>query len=240
MSTSMMELDPLVLPLLRGVRILDLGCGYGHWGHIITTHYRPEPDDPCLRADVVGVDIHAGNVDFARKAGTYREVIHCDAVSYAAKQASGSFDTVLVIDLIEHMPREDGLSLLSHVTRVASKAVILATPGFDNFRPGSNGITGFNEWEHHVSRWSVAELKSHGFALIGVRHHLHRQLYRVRGMYRLLGAFPWIEDCLHVLAKYNPRWAHTLLAWRYTAMPAGQSHPDRPVPNLPLQRMKPS
>ena len=42
--------------------------------------------------------------------------------------ASNSVDTVFLLDVIEHLPKEDGLNILTHAKRIARKQVIVFTP----------------------------------------------------------------------------------------------------------------
>ncbi len=67
-----LELDPLVLPLVEGRTVLDLGCGYGHWGHLLRTQYYSE--DRSRTARITGVDIRDGNVVFCGAIGVYDEI----------------------------------------------------------------------------------------------------------------------------------------------------------------------
>ena len=39
MGGSPANLDPVVIPLVEGPRILDVGCGFGKWGHLCLTNY---------------------------------------------------------------------------------------------------------------------------------------------------------------------------------------------------------
>ena len=213
MSTSLLELDPLVIPLIRGSKILDVGCGYGHWGQLLATHYRLSGDPP-RRADVIGIERHPGNATFCRSTGLYKDVIVGDALMALQSMESNSYDTVLAVDIVEHFEREQGALLLDEIERVASSMVIVSTPNFPNYRKGDTGITGYNEWEHHLSEWTIHDFKGRGYRVRGVKHRLHDKLYRLRGMYRLLHKVPLIDELLDTVAGRWPRIAHTLLAWK--------------------------
>ncbi|MDD4869215.1 MAG: class I SAM-dependent methyltransferase [Kiritimatiellae bacterium] len=212
MSTSLLRMDPLVVPLVRGETILDLGCGFGHWGHVLRTHYRPDDCSPEKCPRVVGVEIHKGNVAFCRSTGVYEQVIECDVIDFLKTQASAAYDTILALDIIEHLEKDRGRVLLDELYRVASRVVVVSTPNSTELRGGLTGFTGYNEWEHHLSCWSIEELVARGYRVEGVGHDLYSRLYRIRGMWRLFKTFPILHDFFDVLARRYPRISHTLLA----------------------------
>ena len=39
MSSSPSYLDPIILPLIIGESVLDVGCGYGRWGNLIQSNF---------------------------------------------------------------------------------------------------------------------------------------------------------------------------------------------------------
>jgi 2-polyprenyl-3-methyl-5-hydroxy-6-metoxy-1,4-benzoquinol methylase len=207
---SPLELDPAVLPLIEGRTVLDLGCGYGHWGHLLRTHYHS--DDPGRAARVTGVDIHQGNVDFCASTGVYDDLACADALEFLARQPRGAFDTIIATELIEHLPKDAGRRLLAETARVAVRVTIVSTPNWEYLRPGAMTMTGYNEHEHHVSSWTPGELKGHGFTVRGVGHKVG--MWPVRGVSRLLRTFPTLDLMLAAWAVRHPALALHLLAFR--------------------------
>ena len=215
MSTSLLWLDPLVVSLVKGDKVLDLGCGFGHWGHLLTTHCHEMKDRQAVTAPTItGVDAFHGNIEFCRGHNIYESVHESDAVAFLKDLETGSYDTVLAIDLIEHMDKAIGEELLSEMERVATQVIILSTPNFKNLRDGAEGITGFNQWEQHVSWWPRQEFKQRGFQVRGVRHNLYSRIYRLKGMHWFLRTWPVIDDLLHALAFRCSRIAHTVLVYK--------------------------
>ena len=210
MGYSPLDLDPVVLPLVAGKTVLDLGCGYGHWGHLLRTHYFS--DDPAKAARITGVDIHEGNVAFCRRTGTYDELGCADALDFLARQPAAAFDTIIATELIEHLPKPSGEKLLAEVVRVAAKVAILSTPNWEYLRPGAMTMTGFNEHEHHVSAWRPAEFRRRGFTVRGVGHKVRQ--WPVRGVNRALDAFPTLDAMLAAWAIRHPAIALNIVAWR--------------------------
>ncbi len=210
MGYSPLELDPVVLPLVAGRTVLDLGCGYGHWGHLLRTHYFS--DDPEKAARVTGVDIHEGNVAFCRTTGVYDELGCADALDFLARQPGAAFDTIIATELIEHLAKQDGERLLAEVARVAARIAILSTPNWEYLRPGAMTMTGYNEHEHHVSSWSAAEFRRHGFTVRGVGHKVG--MLPLRGVNRLLRTVPTLDAMLAAWAIRHPALALHLVAYR--------------------------
>src|SRR5262249_47511730 len=199
-----------VIPLVRGERILDLGCGYGHWGHLLLSHYRAWRP---AKIHVVGVDLFPGNVELCRNLGVYDEVVHADVLDYLSGLPGGGFDTIIATELIEHLEKPAGATFLDELDRVAKQTIILSTPNFPDLRGGATTMLGFNEWEHHVSQWTAKEFRARGYAICGVNHKIHK--LRVRGSYRLFSVFPALESFARAWAERHPTIALDLLAAKH-------------------------
>lgn len=210
MGYSPLELDPVVLPLVEGATVLDLGCGFGHWGHLLRTHYHS--DDPGLAARVTGVDIHPGNVAFCRSTGVYHALECTDALEFLARQGARAFDTVIATELIEHLPKQGGERLLDELARVAGRVAVLSTPNWEYLRPGAATMTGYNEHEAHVSSWTADEFRRRGYTVRGVGHKAG--MAPVRGVNRLLRTFPTVDLMLGAWAVRHPGLALHLVAYR--------------------------
>lgn len=159
-------LDPVVIPLVLGPRILDAGCGFGRWGALLTTNYWETHGAPTgIRPSTKGCDGYLPNVELARQSGFYAEVIH--AAFPPLSFSSNSFDTVLLLDVIEHLEEVKGIELIEEAKRVASQRVVLSTPNRPAFRDAHATITGPNDLEAHLSYWSRKTLRDLGFRLYG-------------------------------------------------------------------------
>jgi SAM-dependent methyltransferase len=82
--------------------VLDLGCGDGFFAQMVFGHLN------------AGIDLNEGEVERAKKRGTYDQALVASATKMPFK--SGSFNTVISNCVIEHIPDSDGV--LSEVYRV--------------------------------------------------------------------------------------------------------------------------
>jgi hypothetical protein len=71
-----------------------------------------------------------------------------------------SFDLVLALDLLEHIPKEKGIGLLNDVEKVARKRVVLSLP--IGWHPSHHQGSPYDE---HVSAWVVKELRERGYQI---------------------------------------------------------------------------
>lgn len=74
-----------------------------------------------------------------------------------------SFDTVLALDLIEHLERDNGEKLLVELQRVAKKNILLLTPLFwtENTQNVDDPESPYyqNEYDLHRSKWTLDDFK---------------------------------------------------------------------------------
>jgi SAM-dependent methyltransferase len=166
MGSSPCALDSAVMPLVLGPRILDAGCGFGRWGALLTTNYwETHRAEPGIRPSIKGCDGYLPNVELARQSGFYAEVIHTSFPPLPFPD--NSFETVLLLDVIEHLEEMKGIELFEEAKRVASQRVVISTPNRPAFRDGHATITGWNDLEAHLSYWNRRTLRDLGFRLYG-------------------------------------------------------------------------
>lgn len=105
----------------RCTTLLDLGCRDGwHTADLpgITRH--------------VGVEIwpealERGRVKAAAGGLPHFEGVLDEALAYLKAQEDGAFDAVLAIDLLEHLPKENGLEFIAEMGRVAGRLAVIWT-----------------------------------------------------------------------------------------------------------------
>lgn len=166
MGSSPVILDAAIIPLIQGPKVLDIGCGFGRWGTLIRTNYW-ETHQPDLESqvEIEGCDGFLPNVEMARRSGHYKEVHHL--LFPPLPFADNTFNTVLLADVIEHLPEKEGFKLLEEAKRIASHRVIVSTPNWCALRPAHTTMTGWNSLEAHLSHWPRPLLRRLGFKLYG-------------------------------------------------------------------------
>ena len=167
MGSSPSYLDPVIIPLIMGSHILDVGCGFGRWGCLCVANCWETPGykEKAKKPEIVGCDGHFPNVVMARQSGFYKEVHHI--LFPPLPFEDDCFDTVLLIDVIEHLELSQGKALIEAAKRVTADRLILSTPNFPSFREGHSTISGWNKYEAHCSYWPRSLLRSLGFRLYG-------------------------------------------------------------------------
>jgi SAM-dependent methyltransferase len=166
MGSSPSILDPIVIPLVKGPRILDVGCGFGRWGALLTTNlWEVARSNTANRSEIVGCDGYLPNVEESRKNNYYQEVLHLTFPPLPFHD--DSFDTVLLLDVLEHLNAINGKKLIDEAKRVSLQCVILSTPNWSALRDAHNTITGWNPFESHLSYWPRHTLRDLEFKLYG-------------------------------------------------------------------------
>jgi SAM-dependent methyltransferase len=131
--------------------VLDVGCGRRSPLAAVPGDYRS-----------VGVDAYAPALAASRAAA-----LHDDYLQHDVRRLDlpdGSFDAVVMFDLIEHLERDDSLDLLRRAERIARRVVVLTTPnGFVEQDPYDG-----NDYQRHRSGWTAGDLQAAGFQVYGL------------------------------------------------------------------------
>jgi len=137
--------------LLEGCEtVLDVGCGARS----------PLGDVPGTFRSV-GVDAYAPALEQSRRAGIHDGYLQQPVTELDVPP--GSYDAVIMLDLIEHLEPPEALELLARAERAARRRVIVSTP--NGFVP--QGDVGGNPFQAHRSGWTPADLEALGFRVRG-------------------------------------------------------------------------
>ena len=134
--------------------VLDAGCGRGIVGALVRIYREPNR--------VVGIDAYDPYLQFCRRTGMYDQLIEHDLRKAPLPFKSNEFDLATSLEVIEHLPKADGVRLLEELERV-SRIVIVSTPNrFFKQDPYDD-----NPFQSHVSRWKVGDFVRRGYSVYG-------------------------------------------------------------------------
>jgi SAM-dependent methyltransferase len=157
---------PLLLSSLSSPTssVLDVGCG-------TEAVFRKYVTDVTYS---VGVDVHLPRDEISRGHHTHDDYVMADIRCLDKVFKPESFETVVALDVIEHLSRDDGFVLLSAMESIAVRRVVVFTP--NGFLPQMG--TAQNPHQEHLSGWHVDDFEDRGYRVLGL--HGYRPL---RGAY---------------------------------------------------------
>jgi SAM-dependent methyltransferase len=178
--------------------ILDVGCGSG------------SPLRFVDKGHLVGVDGFGPAVERARALCTHDEYFVGDVRNLEDLFPKRRFDACVALDVIEHLPKEDGWRMLESMERLAERRVVIFTP--NGFVPQHSKD---GDLQEHLSGWTTAEFSGRGFRVIGMcgpkslRGEYHVIKYKPRALWALTSL---IAD--YAYTRRHPESAAALLAVR--------------------------
>lgn len=159
---------PLIIDLVRQLRpasILDIGIGFGKWGHLFREYTdiigsEDDPDrynKPNWQVRIDGVEGFAGYVTEMHR--FLYDNIHIGLVPEVLTDLP-KYDIVFMGDVIEHFEKQAGHDLLLTLKNLAHKTVIVTTPS----RFVEQGASVGNPLEIHRSHWDKNDFDEFEFA----------------------------------------------------------------------------
>ncbi len=144
-------------PRGRSLRILDLGCGIGGYVKVFLDHGF---------AQISGVDISMESIQAAHRFGI-PQVRQADIREAIRSTEPGTYDAILLLDVLEHFDREEAIGMMKEIYRV------LRPNGFVVLHvPNAEGIFGskirYSDLTHEMAytHKSLAQLcRTVGFAM---------------------------------------------------------------------------
>ena len=177
------SLVPTGRAAIRPVRsVVDVGCGVhpATWLHA-ERHYCVEPHPE-----------YGDTLEREYGAKRTMTLLRCTWRDALLTLANSVVDTVLALDVIEHMTREDGLRFIAEAQALARQQVVVFTPWGaypqdydDPTRLDFDGYHGLT-WQTHKSAWTPDEFA--GWSIIACRE-FHRHDGNGNEMVTPIGAF---------------------------------------------------
>jgi SAM-dependent methyltransferase len=133
--------------------VLDVACGLSLKSQYVTANIR------------VGVDIYRPYLEKIETDVPY-VAINANALDIETLFLPDSFDLVIVLDVVEHLEKDDALRLLDMAEAIARRAVVVETPL--GFIPQNLDIWGHggHEWQTHRSGWETADFLQRGYTCV--------------------------------------------------------------------------
>jgi hypothetical protein len=163
MPSSRPDPIPVVIHLLSQLRprsILDVGVGFGKWGHLFReyTDIKEAETDPRRyqrehwQVRIDGIEGHAAYLTDLHRF-LYNEIHLGDALTVLPKL--DRYDLVFLGDIIEHFEKAQGRQLLEQALAHANQAVVVTTPKYDTAQENLCQ----NELERHRSLWAPRDFQ---------------------------------------------------------------------------------
>lgn len=137
---------------LDNTTILDVASGLGPWGFLVRTRFNGKPI-------IIAVDIWLPYIERVNTVQIYDEIVRADVRKLPFKE--GSFEVVIACEVLEHMPKQEGISFLYELERVTRGLLIITTPLGFMFQDAIND----NQFEKHVSAWQPDDFKKRGYSV---------------------------------------------------------------------------
>ncbi|WP_157977824.1 class I SAM-dependent methyltransferase [Paraburkholderia kururiensis] len=141
------EVTAALLEAVAPLRILDVGCGAGKYGHIVKS--------VLPQARLEGVEVEKSYVAKYGLEQLYAPLHLMDAARIPSTMIDEMFDLTIIGDCIEHLPKSAGIDLLNFLTyRSAYTVIVLPEAAIQN--SVDNVLS-----EAHISVWSERDFAWH-------------------------------------------------------------------------------
>jgi 2-polyprenyl-3-methyl-5-hydroxy-6-metoxy-1,4-benzoquinol methylase len=141
--------------------LLDVGIGRGIFGYLLRMQR-------LTNGYMVGIDIHKNHLSMVKYYRVYDDLILCDARFLPFRNRS--FDFIICTEVLEHLKKEDGISLLDKLEHIVIKKIVITTP--NGFVP--QGPLGGATSEIHRSGWYMRDLKKRGYRVLGLGFRFYK------------------------------------------------------------------
>lgn len=166
MASSFSSQIPSIIHLITKVNpssVLDIGKGFGKYGFLIHEYVgidnKKKIDHTLTLSQLSSIKIEAVEVDedlmLPHLKDLYNNIYFGDVRKIYATLPK--YDLVLMIDIIEHISKDDAKAILKHFLSNGSK-MIIATP-----RKFFQQELYESEYENHISHWTANDFREFGY-----------------------------------------------------------------------------
>lgn len=135
------------------ISVLDLGGGHGRPWKVArlflkdsTSSIKVTVVDEMVPDNHVLEDLEGFNLQRARG----------DLMTFCAGLDDNSIDVVILLDVLEHLPKHTGWMLLYEITRIAKHGVGISVPNGFDWQPPSQD----NPYQAHISSWRFQDFRA--------------------------------------------------------------------------------
>jgi len=139
---------------LQPKSVLDVGVGFGKYGILAREYLESGDGYKPFQERKIKIDGIEGFKEYIQEGQRFfYDNIHIgNAINVLSDL--GNYDLILLIDVLEHFTREDGLALLEQCYK-KGKHVLISTP----LDIGVQGVVYGNAYEQHKYQWKRSDLK---------------------------------------------------------------------------------
>lgn len=187
-GSSPLGFIPHILREIRGKRILDVGCGCGVYGYLLRNKWQDTPPGYDQFKDFSNRDVSNDEPEFLGGID-----VQTESVRRCAKHRIYDFlalaraddlpfpddyvDTILCIEVLEHLTKPEALKALESFERIATQRIIVTVPihslspnghderDFLKLDTSDPEIKEFVDAETHKSCWTATHLRQLGFRI---------------------------------------------------------------------------
>ena len=140
--------------------ILDIGIGFGKWGFLCREYLeswnnRVYPKDWTVQID--GVEIWKDYIEKLPWLKTIYNTVHLGDACRLVNNLQ-SYDVIIAGDIIEHVDKVRGITLIKSLKSKTKQKLILSIPLGSNWM--ENKIVAGNPYEEHQAIWNELEIKT--------------------------------------------------------------------------------
>jgi len=199
--------DPAQILVMLAIRrslagcedVLDVGCGKAPTMKLLGAPHS------------TGIEAYRPDFEEAQRRKLHDRVVLGDIRNLSQYFAPKQFDACVALDVIEHLPKDDGLKLIKDMERIAKKRVVFFTP--NGFLPQRHATD--DDLQVHLSGWEASEMGQYGYHVIGLlgpkglrgeEHALKRRPLIFWAVISILGQIFW--------TRHHPEKAAAILCVR--------------------------